>query len=78
MIFVMIGALLMAASGIFIDSKPTKESTQNELIVKQSQQQGNPFNDLRRMALSVTPEQLKLENLGKGTRVFGIVMDWNL
>ena len=34
--------------------------------------------DLRNMALSVTPDQLKLSLPADQTKVFGVVMDWDL
>jgi len=37
----------------------------------------NPFKGLRNMALSVTPEQLRLNLPSNKTVVYGIVMDWN-
>ena len=42
-----------------------------------SEEQENPFNDLRQMALSVMPERLGLASSDE-TKVFGIVMDWDL
>ncbi len=38
----------------------------------------NNFLDLRNMALNVTPEQLQLSFPVDQTKVFGVVMDWNL
>jgi len=40
--------------------------------------QDNHFLDLRNMALSVTPEQLQLSLPADQTKVFGVVMDWDL
>lgn len=79
--YIIIGAVLIIASGIFIACKPKKnqsadkqENTQSE---NKTDQQENPFHDLRQMALSATPEQLGLETSDE-TKVFGIVMDWDL
>ena len=56
-------------------NKPYKtEMPQSE---SKSEEQENPFNDLRQMALSVTPERLGLASSDE-TKVFGIVMDWDL
>ncbi len=38
----------------------------------------NSFLDLRNMALNVTPEQLQLSLPADQTKVFGVVMDWDL
>jgi hypothetical protein len=38
----------------------------------------NRFLDLRNMALNVTPEQLQLSLPAEQTKVFGVVMDWDL
>lgn len=38
----------------------------------------NRFLDLRNMALNVTPEQLQLSLPADQTKVFGVVMDWDL
>lgn len=38
----------------------------------------NRFMDLRNMALNVTPEQLQLSLPADQTKVFGVVMDWDL
>lgn len=38
----------------------------------------NRFLDLRNMALDVTPEQLQLSLPADQTKVFGVVMDWDL
>jgi hypothetical protein len=39
---------------------------------------GDTFEELRRLALGVTPYQLKLAIPDSQTLVFGIVMDWNM
>ena len=38
----------------------------------------NPYNGLRQMALNFTPEELGLEVSNKNFKAFGIVMDWDL
>ena len=78
--YVIIGGVLIIALGIFIACKPNNRSAdqhQNTQIENIATQQENPFNDLRQMALSATPEQLGLETSDE-TKVFGIVMDWGL
>lgn len=78
--YIIIGAVIIIASGIFIACKHKNQSAdnqENEQTENKSEQQENPFNDLRQMALSATPEQLGLETSNE-TKVFGIVMDWDL
>ena len=78
--YIIIGVALIIASGIFIASKPKKQSVDNQANKQTeniSEQQENPFNDLRQMALSATPEQLGLPTYDEN-KVFGIVMDWDL
>ena len=78
--YIIIGAVLIIASGIFLACKPKNQSAdkqENTQTENKTEQQENPFNDLRQMALSATPEQLGLENSNE-TKVFGIVMDWDL
>ena len=80
--YIIIGIAILVALGIFIACKPKNQQTEKqtpELYENQSEQQKeNPFNDLREMALSVTPDQLGIENTKGETNVFGIVMDWDL
>jgi len=74
--YLLVGAVLLIASGIFIACTPKKQpSTPTE---NTPEQQENPFNGLRDMALNVTPEQLGIETAPEETRVFGMVMDWDL
>lgn len=78
--YIIIGAVLILASGIFIACTPKNQSTdkqENRQTENKSEQQENPFNDLRQMALSATPERLGLETSSE-TKVFGIVMDWDV
>lgn len=78
--YIIIGAVLIIASGIFLACKPKNQSADKQektQTANKTEQQENPFNDLRQMALSATPEQLGLETPDE-TEVFGIVMDWDL
>lgn len=58
--FIIIGAVLIIASGIFIACKPKNQSADKQVENKLEHQE-NPFNDLRQMSLSVTTEQLGLK-----------------
>ena len=78
--YIIFGVILILATGILLACKPKNESADNQESNKtgdKSEQKENPFNSLRQMALSVTPEQLRLESSDE-TKVFGIVMDWDL
>ena len=78
--YIIFGVILILATGILLACKPKNESADNQKSNQtedKSEQQENPFNSLRPMALSVTPEQLRLESSDE-TKVFAIVMDWDL
>ena len=78
--YIIFGVILILATGILLACKPKNESADNQKSNQtedKSEQQENPFNSLRQMALSVTPEQLRLESSDE-TKVFAIVMDWDL
>jgi hypothetical protein len=45
---------------------------------KINQVKDNPYEDLRKMAFSTTPQQLKLSLPADRTAVYGIIMDWEL
>lgn len=78
--YIIIGAVLIIASGIFIAYKPKNQpahNQENNQTENKSEQKENPFNGLRQMALSATHEQLGLETSDKN-KVFGILMDWDL
>ena len=64
-----------------------KNSSQSNVQIEQSkdkpktemkQTADNSFNDLRNMALAMTPEQLNLRLPNDKTKVYGVVMDWDL
>ena len=78
--YIIFRVILILATGILLACKPKNESADNQKSNQtedKSEQQENPFNSLRQMALSVTPEQLRLESSDE-TKVFAIVMDWDL
>lgn len=68
----LIALALLAANFIrFKTDNPAPTKTSN----KENHQKDNPYQRLRSMAFSVTPEQLGLELQDKGTTPFGIIMD---
>lgn len=65
--------------------KSKKNSTQADNQLSQTKDttrtykpSDNHYQDLRSMALNVTTEQLQLSIPGEQTKVFGVVMDWDL
>ena len=46
--------------------------------LKKVDPKNNPYNDLRNLALSMTPEQIGLKLPENQTKIYGIIMDWDL
>ncbi|THD67406.1 hypothetical protein E7Z59_07020 [Robertkochia marina] len=79
--YIIIGAAILIASGIFVACNPKSESKENTTVAQseeKTEQKENPFDGLREMALYVTAEQLGIETPEGETKVYGIVMDWDL
>jgi len=81
--FLIFGLFVVLASVIIIAIKAKTNvspsgSNQSELSADNSNVQENPFKDLREMSLSVTADQIGIQILDDQTKVFGIVMDWDL
>lgn len=49
---------------------------QNDTTIKRQKVPENHYEELRKMALAVTPEVLKVSSPDDETKVFGVVMDW--
>jgi hypothetical protein len=79
--YLIIGGIILAIS-TFIACKPKtdkqKESETQNQSPKEIKLEENPFDGLRDMALGVTAEQLGLQIAEEQTKVYGIVMDWDL
>lgn len=77
--FLIFGIILVAGIGILISctSKQKKESNKNSTQAEKSSQQ-NPYFDMRKMALSVTPEQLGLQIPNDSIKVYGIIADLDM
>jgi hypothetical protein len=79
--YLIIGGIILAISA-FVACKPKtdkqKENTTQNQSPKETQLEENPFDGLRDMALGVTAEQLGLQITDEQTKVYGIVMDWDL
>ena len=84
MIYAIIVLALIGGIIFYLVSRK-KESQSNELPSQQNENKnidaqkpvGNPYQDLRNIALATTPEQLNLKISENKTEVYGIVMDWN-
>ncbi len=85
MTYLTIGVITLIAIGIIYacnpkatKSNPEPANQTKENVKTNSQENENPFNGLRQMALDVTSEQLGIESTDDNTKAFGIVMDWDL
>lgn len=79
LIYLLIG-LVFVATFIFVlisrKSRQTAPPTSENIEVNEPAE--NPYQDMRNLALTVTPEQLELTIPPDETKVFGVVMDWSL
>ncbi len=50
----------------------------NKARMEENKLINNPYEDLRNMALATTTEQLGLELTNDKTKVYGVIMDWNV
>jgi len=55
-----------------------KQQKENKTKIEENKAIKNPYEDLRNMALAMTPEQLGLTLKSDKTIVYGIVMDWKV
>jgi hypothetical protein len=83
MLYIAIGLVLVGALVFYLTSfksrqtsTDTSQSSHDTLPVHKLSE--NHYQDLRNMALAVTPEQLHISIPADQTRVFGVVMDWDL
>lgn len=82
--YIIIG-LIVVVGFIFFLSSCKKKSAKSDKTMNQETEnpkaretKENAFEGLRKMAFSVTPEQLQLNLLSDKTTVFGVVMDWEM
>jgi len=77
---------IIAIGGLFYFFSNSKRSKVTpEGVVSKTQQpdttkhdKDNPYHGLRSMALNITPDQLQLTLPDNQTKVYGVVMDWDL
>ncbi|MRG47310.1 hypothetical protein GFS24_19465 [Chitinophaga sp. SYP-B3965] len=71
MIYTLIGLVVLGGLIFYISYKQRAKQTENK-------PSDSPYLDLRKMAFNVTPEQLELSIPSGETKVFGVIMDWDL
>ena len=88
MTYTIIGLLVLAGLFFYLKNRSasaspeantaTPQTTQDTTTLGNRDTAYNPYEDLRLMALSATPEQLGLQLPSGETTVYGVVMDWGL
>jgi len=85
MIYSILGLILLAGLTFYLtscsnksDAKQTSQQTQDTTKGQKVDPNNNPYLDLRNMALNATPEQLAIELPKDKTKIYGVVMDWDL
>ena len=74
--YIILGIIL--GSIVFCLTSCKNKSTSNTSNAKIHQLKENPFDGLRNMAFTATPEQLELSLPTDETIVYGIIMDWEM
>jgi len=77
MVYIIIGIIFVGVPVFYLTSC-RGQSTSDNSKVKTNETQENPFEGLRNLAFTATPEQLGLLLPIDKTIVFGIVMDWGM
>ena len=86
MTYIIIGFIVLGGLAIYLTScNNKKESKQDESYVSKTGDtvkvhnlEDNHYQELRNMALAVTPEQLQITLPSDQTKIYGVVMDWDL
>jgi hypothetical protein len=85
MIYSILGLILVAGLAFYLtscsnksDAKQNSQQTQDTTKGQKVDPNNNPYLDLRNMALSATSEQLGIELPNDKTKIYGVVMDWDL
>lgn len=85
MIYSILGLILLAGLTFYLtscsnksDAKQTSQQTQDTTKGQKVDPNNNPYLDLRNMALNATPEQIAIELPKDKTKIYGVVMDWDL
>jgi hypothetical protein len=79
MTYILIGSILTVGIIFFFNSCKNKSTSNEDLSKpKKIKTEENTFPSLRKMAFSVTPEKLGLSLPNDQTRVYGVIMDWEM
>jgi hypothetical protein len=70
--------LILLILGFFVGNHKLKANeNQDDIKVKKTLLNDNPYAEVRNNAINVTPEQLKL-SIENDNEIYGVVMDWNM
>lgn len=61
-----------------LDDSQTGQQTQDSTQANKVDPKNNPYNDLRHLALSATAKQIGIQLPIDQTKIYGIIMDWDL
>jgi hypothetical protein len=85
MIYSILGLILVAGLVFYLtscnsksDAKQTSLQPQDTTTRQKADPNNNPYFDMRNMALSATTEQLGIKLPKDETKIYGVVMDWDL
>jgi hypothetical protein len=88
MTYVLIGLVLIAGLVFYISScknkssadknKSTEQQTNDTSQLKKVDPNNNPYQDLRNLALGATMEQIGVQFPPDQTKIYGVIMDWDV
>jgi len=59
-------------------NKWTKQQAQDTAQLKKADPKNNPYQDLRNLAFGATMEQVGVKFIADQTKIYGVIMDWDL
>lgn len=83
MIYAVLGILLFGGLAFYLTSCKNKSQGQTEHRPDTTTRQkvdpnNNPYHDLRNLAFSATEEQIGVQLPSEQTKIYGVIMDWDL
>ena len=83
MIYAVLGLLIFGGLAFYLTSCKNKsqgqtEQRQDTTTREKVDPNNNPYNDLRNLAFSATEEQIGVQLPSEQTKIYGVVMDWDL
>ena len=88
MTYIIIGIVLIGGLSLYLmgcknktssyTTKETGQQSSDSNTQKKVDPNNNPYEDLRNMALSVTQEQIGVNISADETKIYGVIMDWDL